>query len=108
MTRRRAQAWSVTATGLALFVRVTPKSASEGVEGLAETADGPALKVKVRAPPDKGKANADTETVVASWLGVAKSRVAVSTGHTSRSKTLEIAGAPAELEALIVRLCKQD
>jgi len=82
-------------------VRVTPKSSREGVDGLAETAQGPALTVRVRAAADKGEANRAVELVVADWLGVAKSSVAVAVGGKSRVKTLAVTGEPARLARLI-------
>lgn len=84
-----------------MLVRATPKSARDGVDGLSETAQGPALAVRVRAAPDKGEANRAVERAVAEWLGVAKSSVAVSAGGKARVKTVEIAGDPARLAALI-------
>ena len=79
-----------------MLVRATPKSARDGVDGLTETPQGPALAIKVRAVPDKGEANRAVERVVAEWLGVAKSSVAVSAGGKSRVKTVEIGGDPAQ------------
>jgi uncharacterized protein len=99
---RGAHVWRASATGLRLLARVTPKSARDGVDGLAETADGVALKVRVRAVAEQGKANAAVENVVAQWLGIAKSLVRVAQGSgKSRIKTIDISGAPGELEALI-------
>lgn len=82
-------------------VRLTPKSAADAVEGVAETADGPALAVRVRAVPEKGKANAALVSVFAAWLGVAKSSVAVAAGGKSRCKTLAVAGDGRRLAAAI-------
>ena len=87
--------------GVRMLARVTPKSARDGVDGMIETADGPALKVRVRAVADKGAANRSVESVVAHWLGVAKTRVTIVRGSTSRVKALDIDGRPAELEGLI-------
>ncbi len=84
-----------------MLVRASPKSAREGVEGLTETPQGPALAVHIRAVPEKGEANRAVERVVAEWLGVAKSTVAVSAGGKSRIKTVEMAGEPARLAALV-------
>ncbi|MBX9591392.1 MAG: DUF167 family protein [Hyphomonadaceae bacterium] len=84
-----------------VLARVTPGSARDGVEGIIQTADGAALKVRVRAVAEDGKANRSVETVVAQWLGVAKTRVAVTHGGKSRIKTLDIDGDPGELETLI-------
>jgi uncharacterized protein YggU (UPF0235/DUF167 family) len=90
-----------TPTGIDVVVRATPKSARDGVDGLTDTPQGPALAVRVRAVPDKGEANRAVERVVAEWLGVPKSSVAVSAGGKSRVKTVEIAGDAAKLAALI-------
>jgi uncharacterized protein YggU (UPF0235/DUF167 family) len=100
-TPRSAQPWRVGGAGIRMLVRATPKSAREGVDGLAETAQGPALAVRVRAAPDKGEANRAVERVVAEWLGVARSTVAVSAGGKARIKTVEVAGDPARLAALV-------
>ena len=81
-----------------MLARVTPKSAQDG---MMQTAEGLALKVRVRAVADKGEANRSVESVVAQWLGVAKTRVTVAAGSKSRVKTLDIDGAPDELEGLI-------
>lgn len=60
------------------------------------------LKVAVTAPPVDGEANAAVIELLAKALGVAKSKVEVIAGATSRRKTVRIAGvARAALEALI-------
>ena len=82
-------------------MRVTPKSTREGIDGVVETAQGPALTVRVRAVAEKGEANRAVEAVVAEWLGVPKSSVAVTAGGKSRVKTVVIAGEPARLAALV-------
>ena len=84
-----------------LAVRVSPKSARDGVDGLTDTAQGPALKVRVRAVPADGEANAAVEAVVAKWLGLPLAQVAVARGHKSRVKMLEIGGEPGVLEKLV-------
>jgi len=90
------------ADGIDLFVRLTPKSAHDMLEGVETAADGRSyLKARVRAVPEKGAANAALERLVAGALGVAASNVSVSAGGTSRLKTLRISGDPATLvEAL--------
>lgn len=93
--------WRTSLTGVRLIARVTPKSALDAVEGVVQTSEGPALKVRVRAVADKGEANAAVEKVVAQWLGLARTRVSVAQGGKSRTKTLDIGGAPSELEPLI-------
>jgi uncharacterized protein len=82
-------------------VRVSPKSAREGIDGVVETAQGPALTVRVRAVAEKGEANRAVEVVVARWLGVPNSSVAVTAGGKSRFKTVLVTGQPDRLAALV-------
>jgi len=84
-----------------LLVRTRPQSSREGVEGVVETAQGPALAVRVRAAAQKGKANRAVETALANWLGVPKSSVAVTAGGKSRLKTVVVAGPSAHLVAVV-------
>ena len=98
-----AELWTVTGDGVRLRVRLTPKSARDAIEGLAETAEGSALQARVRAAPEEGAANAALGKLIARWLGVPKTTVTLLSGTRSRIKTLVIRGAPAELGALIAK-----
>lgn len=82
-------------------MHASPKSSRDGVGGIKETADGPALKVRVRAVAEDGEANRAVAAVVAAWLGIPKSRIEVAAGTKSRFKTLAVAGDAAELERLL-------
>ncbi len=95
--------WTRSRDGLILRVRVTPKSSKDWVEGIEASAQGPALKVRVRAVPDKGAANAAVIETVADWLGVAKSSITLAAGSTARVKSLAIAGDSATLAAQCAR-----
>ena len=76
--------------GLDLFVRLTPKSSSDAIEGVGEAADGSVhLVARVRAVPEKGAANAALERLLAVRFGLPKSAVSVVSGATSRLKTVE-------------------
>jgi len=84
--------------GIDLFVRLTPKSSVDRVEGVEAAADGRShLKARVRAVPENGAANKALERLVAKTLGVPASAVSVVTGGTSRLKTVRIAGDPQAL-----------
>lgn len=98
---RGPKAWRPSKTGVRMLARVTPKSTRDSIDGMTQTAEGPALKVRVRAVADKGAANRSVESVVAQWLGVAKTRVTVAQGGKSRVKALDIDGRADELETLI-------
>ena len=101
MTGARTLPWRTRTDGVQVFVRVTPKSARDCVEGTTESAEGPALKVRVRAVADKGEANRAVEGVVAEWLGVPRTSVSLGAGGKSRLKTLDVAGEPLALERLM-------
>ena len=67
--------------------------------------DGTAvLRLRVSAVPDKGKANAAVVALVAKALGVPKSPVSVTSGETSRLKTLAVMGDGTALVAMLDRL----
>ncbi len=51
-----------------------------------------ALRVAVTAPPDKGKANAAIQSLLAEALGVKAARISLLTGATSRQKRFVITG----------------
>jgi uncharacterized protein len=65
-----------------------------------DTAGHTFLKVRVRAVPEKGKANAAIEHLLASALGLPKSAVAVEKGETQRIKTVRISADPSIATAL--------
>ncbi len=80
-------------TGLSLFVRVTPNAGRDAIEGVETRDDGSAvLRLRVKAVPDKGKANAAVIALLAKVLDVPKSAITVVSGETARVKTLSVAG----------------
>ena len=85
-------------------VRAQPGASKDAVEETCQDAAGQAfLKVRVRAAPEKGKANAAIEKVLAAALGLPKTAVSVEKGETQRIKTVRISADPsiaAALEAL--------
>jgi uncharacterized protein (TIGR00251 family) len=92
---------AVSPSGVRLRIRVTPKSSRDGVDGVEATAEGMALKARVRAVPEDGKANDAAAKLIAGWLDLPRSRVGVVAGHRSRTKTLAIAGEPQALARAI-------
>lgn len=71
-----------------LAVTVVPGARSAGIVGAF---DG-GIKVRLRSPPDRGKANAELCALVAETLGVRNGAVRIETGHTSRKKRLLVDG----------------
>ncbi len=92
-------AWQPSQSGVAIRVRVTPKSPKDAIDGLETTAEGPAFRARVRAVPADGEANNAVHALLARWLGVAKSRVRLMSGAKSRVKSFEVTGDLAELMA---------
>jgi uncharacterized protein YggU (UPF0235/DUF167 family) len=84
-----------------VYFRLTPKSSKDSIDGLVETADGPAIQAHVRALPENGAANAALEKLVAHWLDRPKRSVSLMTGGRSRLKSLRIEGDPDELEFIL-------
>lgn len=83
-------------------MRVTPNAGADRIEGTELRDDGSAvLRVRVRAVPDKGKANTAVVALLAKALAVPKSAVVVISGDTARLKTIAIAGDPEALAARI-------
>ena len=68
-------------------VKVIPRSAKSEIAG--EMADG-TLKVKVAAPPEKGKANDALCAFLAEHYGVPRSAVAIVSGHSAALKLVRI------------------
>lgn len=76
-----------------LPIRLTPGASSDRIDGWATDADGrPVLKVRVRARPIEGEANAALLKLLAKTLGVPKSAVTLERGGQSRTKMLAVAG----------------
>lgn len=80
-------------------VRLTPKSSKDSIDGIETTAEGPALKARVRAVPADGEANAALLKLLSGWLGVGKSSLRLTQGGKSRVKSVEITGNADEIEA---------
>jgi uncharacterized protein (TIGR00251 family) len=84
--------------GVTLFVRLTPKSGKDAIEGVEETDDGRShLKARVRAVPENGKANAALIKLLATQLGLAARDLTIAAGATSRQRQVRISGDPDEL-----------
>ena len=97
--------WRLVKDGLLLSARVTPKSSRDEILGLRDSADGAvSLAVKVRAQPEQGKANKAVIQLLASMLGLPKSRLSVASGLAERNKTILIAGDAAELSAQLAAI----
>lgn len=69
-----------------LRIKVIPSSSKDCIAGWLEDT----LKVKVKAPPEKGKANRAVSLVLEKNLGLAKGAIQIISGSTSSHKIIEI------------------
>ena len=74
---------------MTLLVRVVPRAGRTAVAGMR----GDALLVRLAAAPVDGAANAALITFLAEVFGRPKRDITILSGHTSRDKRIEIAGA---------------
>ncbi|MEP9375475.1 DUF167 family protein [Aquabacter sp. CN5-332] len=94
--------WTETPEGLEVRVRVTPKGGRDGLDGIAQLADGrDVLKVRVRVAPEDGAANAALGKLLAGAAGVAPSQAALISGATARVKTFRLKGDAAAMRRAI-------
>jgi uncharacterized protein (TIGR00251 family) len=82
-----------------ISIYVQPRASKTMVAGMH---DG-CVKVRLAAPPIDGAANAALIEFVAERLGMAKSRVRLVSGQTSRRKVVEVDGVTAEQLAAAFR-----
>lgn len=100
-------AWTAAGDGVTVAVRLTPKGGRDSIDGIETLADGRAvLKVRVRAAPFEGEANAALGHVLAKALGVPPRNVAIVAGATSRIKRVKIMGDAATLVAALSKIAR--
>lgn len=75
-----------------LRVRAVPNAKKTQFAGTL----GEAVKIKVQAVPEGGRANAELSAFLAETLSLPKRRVSVVSGETSRDKILKIEGCARE------------
>ncbi len=73
-------------TGIRLAVQITPNAKKTEIIGILEDV----LKIRLQAPALEGKANEALIRFLADTLGVPKSAILITHGHTNKRKLLEI------------------
>ncbi|MCK4523269.1 YggU family protein, partial [Candidatus Aerophobetes bacterium] len=86
-------------TGATFRVRVQPGVSKNEIVGVQEDA----LKIRINAPPVKGKANRALIDFLAGKLGVKKSEIEIVSGHTSRIKKIRVLGEGGKIEKNLQR-----
>lgn len=85
--------WRIDGDDLILAVRLTPRSAKDGIGGLwRDEKDMAWLQVQVRAVPEKGRANEALIRLLAKRLKLPAKDVLLESGDTSRLKRLRLVG----------------
>ena len=83
--------WVISAEGLLVTVRLTPKAGRDSIDGIARLSDGrTALKARVSAAPSDGEANGALARLLAQTLRVAPSNITLIGGEASRIKRVLI------------------
>ena len=90
--------------GVVFTVKVIPGSSRTAVCGLLKGM----VKVKVVAPPEKGKANQCLLEFLAKQLGVKKSAISIISGQTNPVKQIQALGISADALLKKLNLNKQD
>lgn len=85
-----------TPRGAILNIQATPRASKSGIQGL----HGDALKVRLRAPPADGKANAALQECLATVFGLPERNVIILSGKTGRRKRILLEGLDVATAAL--------
>jgi uncharacterized protein (TIGR00251 family) len=79
---------SITKNKARVLVQVYPNAAGNEITGLINGV----LRVKISAPPAKGKANKELLAFLCQRLALNKDRIDIIKGHTTRNKIIAIDG----------------
>ena len=71
-----------------LSVKVIPSSSKDCIVGCL----GDSLKIKVQAPPERGKANRSVIKILAKTLGISPKSISIVSGETSTNKVFVVNG----------------
>lgn len=71
-----------------LNVKVIPGASQNKIAGWI----GDAVKIRVQAPPEKGKANAAVISLLADFLEIPAKQFSICAGHASQNKVVEVQG----------------
>ena len=75
------------AAGISFDVRVKTQAGKTTVVGKY----GGRMKITVKSPPEKGRANEEVVECISDFLNIPKSQVSIKYGHTSQNKCIFVA-----------------
>ncbi len=101
MAHPSRQPWRRSADGLVLRFRLTPRSSENTIDGVERFDVESVIKARVRAAPEKGKANKALLKLDGDWLGVPVSSLSLASGSKSRLKSVAVEGVPADLISIV-------
>jgi hypothetical protein len=78
--------------GVHIRIKVVPNASRDEIVGIV----GGRIKVRVKSPPEGGKANEAVQTLLANAIGVKKSAVSLLSGTTNPKKTFGVIGVSVE------------
>lgn len=88
-----------------ISVSVTPNAARDEVRGFVRDANGQRnVALRVRAVPDKGKANKAVIALFATWADCPKRDIDIIRGATARIKMLRVTGPADQLDRVRAKL----
>lgn len=97
--------WTLTADGVTVTVRATPRGGRDAIDGIVALGDGRrALKARVSVAAEDGKANTALAKLLAKAAGIAPSRVELLSGATGRTKSFRLSGDAQEIAARLADL----
>jgi uncharacterized protein YggU (UPF0235/DUF167 family) len=100
--------WRAVDEGVVLVARVTPRGGRDALDGVELMADGRVvLKLRVRAAPEDGEANAAVIKLLAATLMLRRSDIGITAGVTARIKQILLRGDPQNLSAMLAKQCGQ-
>ena len=89
--------WRDLPDGVAVAVKVQPKSRRPGLQGRAPSTTGERLRIGVAEAAEGGRANRAVCATLANALSLPPTAVQVAHGATTREKTLHVKGDPVAL-----------
>jgi uncharacterized protein len=97
--------WRADGDDVLIAIRLTPRSAKEGIAGIWTDDKGALwLQVQVRAVPEKGQANTALIQLMAKHLNVRPKDIALESGDTARLKRIRITGMANEAAGIAGKL----